>query len=106
MSTNSLAQQHYSHSLTTAERNAQAFIIAASKKKDVAIAKTFIGKMKVGVEGENDSDFDNMFHLETLDEGEMGFEGESFVARNEGVGEEGSVLYSTSVETNVESVED
>ena len=103
MSSNSLAQQHYSHSLTQAERNAQAFIIAASKEKDVAIAKTFIGKMKVSVEGEKS--FDEMFHLETLNEGEAEYE--SYVARNECGGGECNVLYSASkvesVETNVES---
>ncbi|XP_063685803.1 uncharacterized protein LOC134819655 isoform X2 [Bolinopsis microptera] len=39
------------HRLTPVEKAAQDFIIAASHNKGEAIAKTFVGKMKVGVEG-------------------------------------------------------
>ena len=40
--------------LTPAEKTAQDFIIAASPDKGEAIAKTFVGKMKIGVEGKEE----------------------------------------------------
>lgn len=40
--------------LTPAEKAAQDFIIAASRNREDAIARTFVGKMRLGVEGKTD----------------------------------------------------
>ena len=40
--------------LTPAEKAAQDFIIAASPNRDEALAKAFVGKMKIGVEGKEE----------------------------------------------------